>query len=97
MRFEWDEVKNRSNQAKHDGLDFPTAARVFHDPEVILALDRIVGKESRWHAIGAVSEAILLVVHVYWENDDGEEIIRIISARQANQRERGIYFQQAAR
>jgi uncharacterized DUF497 family protein len=38
------------------------------------------------------------VVHVYREDDEngGEETIRIISARAASQRERGIYLQQAA-
>ncbi len=41
---------------------------------------------------------VLLVVHVYRmdsENDE-DEIIRIISAREANQRERRIYFEQGA-
>ncbi len=43
------------------------------------------------------NDALLLVVHVYREDDvNGEEIIRIISAREANQRERRIYIQQAA-
>jgi uncharacterized protein len=96
MRFEWDERKDRINQSKHDGLDFETAARVFNDPKIVLAKDRIVEGEQRWHAIGAVSEALLLVVHIYQEEDNDEEIIRIISAREANQRERRIYIQQAA-
>ncbi len=96
MRFEWDEGKNRTNQSKHDGLDFRTAARVFNDPKIILAKDRILEGEQRWHAIGAVEGALLLVVHAYREEEDGEEIIRIISAREANQRERRIYIQQAA-
>ena len=41
---------------------------------------------------------MLLVVHVYrMEDKNGEEeTIRIISAREANQRERRIYIQQAA-
>jgi uncharacterized protein len=70
---------------------------VFNDPSVVLIEDRIVEGEQRWHAIGAVSGALLLVVHVYHEDDVyGEEIIRIISAREANQRERRIYIQQAA-
>jgi len=30
------------------------------------------------------------------DDDNGEEIIRILSAREANQRERRIYIQQAA-
>ncbi len=95
MRFEWDEGKNRVNQSKHDGLDFETAARVFNDPKVVLAKDRAVEGEQRWHAIGSVSGAVLLVVHTYREEDDGEEIIRIISAREANQRERRVYIRQA--
>jgi len=97
MRFEWDSKKDRINQAKHSGLDFETAARVFDDPNVVLMYDRVVGGEQRWHAIGAVSMALLLVVHVYREDDpNGEEIIRIISAREADQRERRIYLRQAA-
>jgi len=44
--------------------------------------------EQRWHAIGRLSSpsgmnAVLLVVHVYREDHDGEETIRIISARRA--------------
>ncbi len=96
MRFEWDSKKNRINRTKHKGLDFETAARVFDDPKVVLMHDRFIDGEQRWHAIGAVSAALLLVVHVYREDDaNGEEIIRILSAREANQRERRIYIQQA--
>ena len=53
--------------------------------------------EQRWHAIGASEGAVLLVVHIYRvENENGEEeTIRTISAREANNRERRIYFQQA--
>jgi len=64
MRFEWDSKKNRINRAKHNGLDFGTAARVFDDPNVVLMYDREVERERRWHAIGAVSAALLLVVHI---------------------------------
>jgi uncharacterized DUF497 family protein len=39
---------------------------------------------------------VLLVVHVYLEeNPNGEEVIRIISAREADPRERRIYLEQA--
>lgn len=94
MRFEWDEGKNRINQSKHDGLDFRTAACVFNDPKSVLAKDRIVEGEQRWHAMGAVAGAVLLVVHTWREENDGEEIL--ISALEANQRERRIYIRQAA-
>ena len=96
MRFEWDAEKNRSNQKKHAGIDFETASRVFADSSLMLRKDRVVDGEQRWHAIGAVRKAVLLVVHVYREEDpNGEEIIRIISAREADPRERRIYLEQA--
>src|SRR5688500_8244760 len=95
MRFEWDAAKNLSNRKKHDGIDFETAARVFADPGLLLRKDRVIEGEQRWHAIGAVRNAVLLVVHVYRkENSHGEEIIRIVSAREADPRERRIYLEQ---
>jgi hypothetical protein len=98
MRFEWNQEKNRLNQLKHRGIAFESAALVFDDPHVIFRKDRIVSGEQRWHAIGAAEGAVLLVVHVYrMENGNGEEEnVRIISAREANKRERRIYIQQAA-
>ena len=98
MRLEWDERKNRPNQKKH-GIPFSLAARVFADECRILERDRIDEEtgEQRWHAIGRVDgAAIYIVVHVYRGEKDGEEIIRIVSARDANQREGRRYFQQAA-
>ena len=96
MRFEWDGEKHRINQKKHGGIAFGSAARVFDDPNAVYRKDRVVAGEQRWHAIGMATGALLLVVHVYrMENEhDKEETIRIISAREANQRECRIYFQQ---
>jgi uncharacterized DUF497 family protein len=95
VHFEWDAKKNRSNQKKHAGIDFETASRVFADRALMLRKDRVIGGEQRWHGIGAVRKAVLLVVHVYKENPNGEEVIRIISAREADPRERRIYLEQA--
>lgn len=96
MRFEWDAAKNRANRKRHAGIDFETASRVFADPSLILRKDRVVDGEQRWHGIGAVRKAVLLVVHVYREeNPNGEEVIRIVSDREADQLERRIYLEQA--
>ncbi len=96
VRFEWDAAKDRSNQKKHAGIDFETASRVFADPSLVLRKDRVIEGEQRWHGIGAVRKAVLLVVHVYREeNQNGEEVIRIISAREADPRERRVYLEQA--
>jgi uncharacterized protein len=96
VQFEWDAEKDRSNQQKHAGIDFETASRIFADPDLMLRKDRVANGEQRWHGIGVVKEAVLVVVHVYREEEpNGEEIIRIISAREADPRERRIYLDQA--
>jgi uncharacterized DUF497 family protein len=88
MHYEWDARKNRLNKEKH-GFSFEMAALVFEDEACLVRPDRIDDTgEQRWHAIGAVriepgAEVVLLVVHVYREETDGEEITRIISARKA--------------
>ena len=89
MRYEWDEAKNRSNQRKHGGISFEIATLVFEDERCIVVPDRTdESGEQRWHAIGAAcgvssSPAVLLVVHASREEFDGEEVVRIISARRA--------------
>ena len=98
VRFEWDERKSLLNQKKH-GIAFALAARVFSDECRIVETDRTDQEtgEQRRHAIGRIdSAAIYVVAHVYREEQDGEEIIRIISARDANQRESRRYFQETA-
>ncbi len=92
----------RRNQQSHDGVSFEAAALVFEDDLCLIAPDRIdpVTAEERRHAIGAVRiepgiAAVLLVVHVYREENNGEEIIRIISARAAEKHELRKYQEQA--
>jgi uncharacterized DUF497 family protein len=88
--YEWDERKNRQNQRKHGGISFELATLVFEDERCLIGPDRIDETgEQRWHALGAVSiepgvGAVLLVVHAYREDGDGEAIIRIISERRAD-------------
>lgn len=90
MRFEWDEAKAESNRRKHRVL-FATAMRVFDDPRVLLDQDREVDGEERWSAIGMVSGALVLAVAHTVRDEEGEEIVRIISARTATKWERRVY------
>jgi len=94
VQFEWDENKNRVNQEKH-GLSFEIAIVVFQDPEVLSVLDhRYEDEEDRWISIGRVDFAVIYVAHTVREDENGEEIIRIISARKAMPREEREYFSQ---
>ncbi len=89
MRFEWDAGKARSNRAKHK-LSFETAALVFDNPDAVSVPERVVEGEERWRTVAFVSGVLLVVAHTYRE-EDGEEVIRIISARRATRSERQAY------
>lgn len=96
-RFEWDPAKAASNQRKH-GVSFETAIRAFADPFALMGQDRIDGGEYRWQTLGLVEGHLLLMVaHTIREVDeDGAsvEVIRIISAREADRKERRRYEQE---
>ncbi len=94
MRFVWDGAKDQANRAKH-GVSFELARRVFDDPNHLSIQDRHEGGEERWQTLGLIGPvAILMVAHTY-EDGDGEEIVRIISARKATRSERRRYDERA--
>ena len=90
VRFEWDLDKAARNLAKHH-VSFDTAVRAFADPLALVEQDRIEGGEWRWRTLGLVEGwLLLLVAHTVWD-EDGTEVIRIISARRAEPKERKRY------
>ena len=97
--FSWDEDKARVNWKKH-GIAFEAAAWAFFDPDSIDLRDSIHDDdEPRRNIIAAIPSVINIVFVVYVERidyDDGE-VIRIISARKANGKERKLYEQGLSR
>jgi len=98
VRFEWDPGKDATSRRKH-GVSFETALRVFADPFALLEQDRIEGGEQRWQTLGMVDgRVLLLVAHTLREEEVGGrqvELVRIISARAADRKERRRYEQEA--
>lgn len=91
MHFAWDTDKAQRNRRKHK-VSFETAARVFLDPNRIETYDdRDNYGEDRWKTIGLVETEWLAVV--YTIRGDHGEIIRIISARRADESEKRAYRQ----
>ena len=84
--------KSSSNTAKH-GIDFETAQLAFDDPLCVSFVERITDGEERWHSIGSIEDVLLVVVVYTYKEADGNEVIRVISARQATRRERRLYVQ----
>jgi len=92
-KFEWDAGKAARNIRKH-GVDFETAIRVFDDRFAVLQQDRIEDGELRWQTLGIVGGFVLLLVaHTIRDEESGVEVIRVISARRADRREKKIYEQ----
>ena len=90
MHIDWDEQKNKRNQAKH-GVGFELAQLVFDDPHQVSVQDRHENGEERWQTLGMVGGAVvLLVAHTYQVKGSGEAM-RIISARKATRHERQHY------
>jgi uncharacterized DUF497 family protein len=90
MRFEWDADKNLRNLRKH-AVRFETAVLVFDDPCALTQREESTDEEERWITVGSVSPGtVLFVVHTLREKSE-EEVIRIISARTAESRERKMY------
>ena len=82
MRWAWTEEKNRTNKLDH-GISFEMAKLVFDDP---LAMTRHDPHPDggRWQTVGLIGE-------VKTRADTGEEVGRIISARQATTHETRAY------
>lgn len=92
MRFEWDEAKNRRNLAKH-GISFEIVKSMFEDPYALSIQDRVVEGEERWQTLGAIGDVVVVLVAHTHEEMENEEVIRIISARNATPLERKAYEQ----
>jgi uncharacterized protein len=90
--FEWDTAKAISNEKKH-GVRFDEASSAFDDAYGLDWADlEHVNHESRFKRLAmSKRERILLIVYTYRRAENGQEVIRIISARQADGNERKAY------
>jgi uncharacterized DUF497 family protein len=94
VQFEWDENKNNKNIEKH-GIDFNDAITIFDDDDRVEAIDeRNNYGEERIQVIGEAKPGVLMAVYTWRKNKTSR---RMISARTASRRERGIYQTMKAR
>ena len=88
LKFEWDEAKNIANQKKH-GVGFDEAATVFSDELARLIPDPEHSTDEDRFILLGMSDRHRLVLVSHCERDT--DLIRIISARKADKRERKAY------
>ena len=84
MKFDWDPDKAKTNLTKH-GISFEEAQEAFDDPDKMEVYQRATG-EDRWKMLAKFEKHILVVVY----RDDGD-VVRIISAREAEKHEKARY------
>ncbi len=91
IKFDWDPAKAASNLRKH-GVSFEEAQSVFYDEFATQFYDEPhSSNEERFLMLGMSSGAhLLLVCHC---ERNGEDVIRIISARKATKQESSFYGQ----
>ena len=90
IKLEWDPEKTAANRAKHK-VSFEQARDAFQEaldePD-----DRAGYGEVRFNLIGAAENRLLIVTYTLRSDDaNGDEIIRIISARPTERREARKY------
>ena len=91
--FDWDEANSGKSASKHS-VSRAEAEQIFFDEQLLLADDvKHSQDEPRYHALGRTIEGRLL--HVTFTLRDNQTRIRVISARDANRRERAAYAQKA--
>ena len=91
--FEWDDHKNASNKRKH-GVSFEDAQTVFFDDKAIEFDDPDHSiQEERFILLGLSQKLRVLVVCHCYRSDESK--IRIISARKATKKEKGVYFRRS--
>lgn len=91
--FDWDAGNSTKSVEKHS-VSQPEAEQIFADEKLLIALDvKHSQDESRLHALGRTIEG--RHIHVTFTLREEQTKIRVISARDMNRKERGLYEQKA--
>lgn len=91
MKFEWDQKKNIINKKKH-GISFEQAIHVFSDPNLISFFDiEHSCEEDREILLGKIGGGHLLILYVVITQR--KDVIRLISARKATNKEERFYYE----
>ncbi len=91
--FEWDDGNRRKSVDKHGVTQAEAEQVFFNQPLLLLIDDRHSGKEQRLHALGHTDDGRRL--HIAFTIRADGTLIRVISARDMQRKERARYAQEA--
>jgi uncharacterized DUF497 family protein len=89
--FQWDKGNSGKNWERHQVTDAECEQIFFNKPLIVADDPKHSQTEQRWYALGRTDLNRLLFVVFTIRNN----LIRIISARDMNRKERKIYHEQA--
>jgi uncharacterized DUF497 family protein len=89
--FDWDEGNSRKSSQKHNVIQSEAEQLFFNQPLLLLEDIAHSQKEARYHALGRTDDERQL--HVTFTLQAKGTLIRVISARDMNRKERNIYEQ----
>ena len=88
MKFEWDEAK-RARVPREHGLDFANVTRAFQGPTIDDRDEAHSQSEERWRMLAILDGEVIFVIYA-----EGQDTIRLITARKATLREAQLFFEQ---
>jgi uncharacterized protein len=89
--FDWEDGNSRKSADKHDVSQAEAESIFFNDPLIVVEDIRHSTREPRLNALGKTGQGRLL--HITFTLRHHQSMIRVISARDMNRKERGIYEQ----
>lgn len=89
--FQWDKGNSEKNWLRHQVTKNECEQVFFNKPVIVADDEKYSNLEKRWYVLGRTdSMKLLFVVFTIREN-----LIRVISGRNMNKKERKIYYEQA--
>ena len=89
LGFDWDAGNSRKSVEKHDVGQTEAESIFFNDPLIVAEDAKHSGTEHRFNALGKTAQNRLL--HITFTLRRSGALIRVISARDMNQKERKFY------
>jgi uncharacterized protein len=89
--FDWDQGNRRKSADKHDVSQAEAESIFFNDPLIVAEDSKHSRQERRFHALGRTIQGRAL--HVSFTLRENGTLIRVISARDMNRKERQLYEQ----
>ena len=89
--FDWDSGNERKNVDKHSVSRLEAEQVFFNQPLLTLSDAKHSQSEIRYHALGKSDGSRLL--HITFTLRSGNQLIRVISARDMHRKERKVYEQ----